>query len=128
MNQNLHILLDQLTVASTESKSEIISIMASEGCFPARGLTNSIALTVLKIITTLGGKQLVKRSSKKLLLKDEERAEAVFFSIIDEIVMNESLSLIQDFLCAVHLSKWKFDVEDARRYMEKILVQTAYPK
>lgn len=48
-----------------------------------------------------------------------------FFGLIDEIVVNESLPLIQDLLYATHLSGWKFNPDDAKKYLEKILMETA---
>lgn len=79
MNENLRLFLDQLTVAPVEIKSEIISIMVSEGCFPARGFKSSIASALLSGFCKIGGKSFFRGSAKAHMIKDEERTDNVFF-------------------------------------------------
>lgn len=128
MNENLRIMLDQVTVAPTETKSEIISIMVSEGCFPSKLYGGGFTAFLIKSFCKLGGKSLLRQAIKNLMLVNEEKTDALFFNLIDEIILEESLSLIQDLLYATHLSKWQFNPNDAKKYLEKILVQTAYPE
>ena len=119
MNDNLKILLDQLSFAPVETKAEIIAIMVSENCFPATVTESRLCLFILGLVSKIGYKGKVKELTRNHMI-DNDNAEKLFFSLINQIIMNEDLSLIQDFLYAVKLSNWRFNPNDVKNYINSV--------
>jgi hypothetical protein len=119
MNPDLHTIIDRLTFAPLEVKCEILSILFSEGCIKPKGAKAWLAQRFIKIVILIIGKEKVKTILKNDYLKNSDLAERTFFDLLDALVIKEQLTLIQDVLYAVYLSKWQYSKEDVAAYIDK---------
>lgn len=118
-------LLDQAAFAPTEVKSEILAILVAEGSLSRKTKTATFfGELVISIARLFIGNKKVKNIFHSYFLKNPQIAENDFALLISVIVNTEPLSLIQDFLYALHLTKWEFEADYMKTYIDSIIKNT----
>jgi hypothetical protein len=126
MNSNLLLLLDQATFAPAEVKSDILSTLISEGSFTRKmGTATFFGELTVKTSRLLLGKVRVKRIFKEYFLKNPQTTENDFVLLLSTLITKEPLSLVQDFLYALYLTKWEFEKDDMKKYFDGIINNTS---